>query len=137
MQYALPTGAFLFLLSAPLLWAAEPEHTLRLEHAPFKNTSLHCENKARIKPAKNDFELVDYSFMSSEAGERFALVTLKNPSAGVRILNHEHIVVTFGDCSFTHPQPLEEKFSGGEVRSLTMNLGFKRFPALQLNLQPQ
>ncbi len=132
------TTAILIMGVSVLSFAQSPgsEHTLRFEFTPVKNTPLHCENPLRIKPSKNDFELVDYSFMSSEAGERYALVTLKNTATGIRIFNEQHVVVIYGNCSYKKPHPIEEKFTNQETKTLMIKLGVSRFPALALSIKP-
>lgn len=125
---------FTLLVFPSLLLAedADVDKVLRFEQTPFKGQTLHCENEGRIEPKESDFTLLDYSIMSSNEGERFALVTLKNESSGHRIFNRKHVVAVFGDCSRAYPVSAMGKLAGGETLTLRVYIGSSRFPILQL-----
>ena len=106
--------------------------TLKFENSPFKNVELRCSHKEDIRPTKSDFELVDYAVMSSEIGDRFALLTVSNKSSGQRIFNQSHIVAVLGDCSRKHPYSFERKFLGNEDITLTVQFGLSRFPLVKI-----
>jgi len=49
-------------------------------------------NQDDLKEIKrHDFEVVDYALMSNEQGERWATVTFKNTSSGLRLLANEYL----------------------------------------------
>lgn len=117
-------------------WAADrTDKTLTFEPTPYQNTKLHCENDNDIFPANNDFDLLNYSIMSSEEGERFAFITLHNTSSGQRIFTQDQLIAILGDCSRKQPLAIEKKFAGDEIISLQVNLGLSRFPVLKLITQ--
>ena len=109
--------------------------SLKFENLPFKNAEINCDNDDRLDPKSNDFELHDYAVMSSELGERFALLMIKNTSSGQRILNQEHIVAIFGNCERKLPNTFEQKFSSGESLTVTVNFGLNRFPIVKLLME--
>lgn len=118
-------------------YAKKPSKALTFEPTPYQNSELHCENDRDIQPETNDFELVHSSIMSSEEGERYAFITLKNTSSGQRLFNQNHLMAILGDCSRKTPFAAEKKFSGGETLSLQVKFGFSRFPILKLITQPE
>ncbi|BCD95932.1 hypothetical protein [Marinagarivorans cellulosilyticus] len=113
-------------------FSSEVVNTLSFEVTPHKNSQLHCQNDDNIKPEKSDFELVDYTAMSSEIGERVILVTLKNRSTGQRIFNHKQVIAILGDCTRKHPQAIEQKFAGGEIITTQLHFGYSKYPLLKL-----
>lgn len=121
----------LWIISNPS-WAIDKDKTLRFEVTPYKNSQVYCDNNKRIKPTKNDFELLDYTAMSSDQGDRIVLVTLKNVSNGQRLFNQSHIIAVLGDCSRTAPANIEKKFSGSEILTIRLNFGLNRYPILKL-----
>lgn len=126
------TGLCLTIFAAPSFAADRTDKTLTFEPTPFKNSELFCENDNDIFPAKNEFELINYSIMSSEEGERFGFITLRNTSSGQRIFTQDQLLAILGDCSRKPPQPIEKKFAGNETISLQVNFGLSRFPILKL-----
>ena len=109
-----------------------PHATLRFENSPFKDSPLYCEERHDIVPAKNEFELLNYVLMSSDYGERYALVTLRNQSGGQRIFTQDHVVAILGDCQRIRPLPVEKRFASTETLTLRLNFGISKFPILKL-----
>ncbi|HEY7773675.1 MAG TPA: hypothetical protein VIC26_10875 [Marinagarivorans sp.] len=110
----------------------DPRGALYYEPAPLKEVELYCDEDDNITPAKNDFAILGYSMMSSEAGERHVLLTLKNNSTGQRLFNQDQLVAILGDCTRKKPLRVEKKFGGGERVTLQINFGYSRFPILKL-----
>lgn len=129
---------FVFLVSlcsvSGMAWAESlnPHATLRFENSPFKDSPLYCEERHDIVPAKNEFELLNYVLMSSDYGERYALVTLRNRSGGQRIFTQDHVVAILGDCQRLRPLPVEKRFASTETLTLRLNFGISKFPILKL-----
>lgn len=123
---------FLFASTSSVVYANEQSRALTFEPTPYQNSELFCENDNDILPEKNDFELVHYSIMSSEEGERYAFITLHNTSSGQRLFNQNQLLAVLGDCSRKHPFDIEKKFVGDETISLQVKFGFSRFPILKL-----
>lgn len=123
-----------WLLGVSLVQAEglNPETTLRFEVSPFKDRPLFCEREDALVPDKHSFQLVDYVLMSSDRGERFALVTLKNQSTGQRILSQNHLVAVMGNCQARRPLPIEKRFAGAETLTIRLNFGLSKFPILKI-----
>lgn len=112
--------------------ALNPHSTLRFEISPFKNAPLYCEDQQDVTPDKNDFYVMDYVLMSSDFGERHALVTLTNQSAGQRIFTHDYVVAILGNCERLRPLPFQKRFASGQTLTLRLNFGISKFPILKL-----
>ena len=85
-------------------------------------------------PRINNFEIIEISYLSNNRGERWALMTLKNESAGQRILKNDNVVATFADGSQRFATQLGEKFSGSEVLTRAVFFGVHRFPIVKVSV---
>ncbi len=111
---------------------ADSGQVLRFEASPFRDAELNCDFDDNITPRPGDFVLNDYAIMSSDYGNRYGIVSIKNTSSGQRILNETYIVAIFGDCVRRLPALFSKTFSGNEQITITIPFGFNRFPILKL-----
>jgi len=112
--------------------AVDTDLTLRFENIPYKTSEVYCENEQKIKPTTNDFELIDYTAMSSDQGNRYVLATIRNKSSGQRLFNQNHIIAILGDCSRIKPLSVEQKFEGKQTITTQLNFGISRYPILKV-----
>ncbi|TKD45647.1 hypothetical protein [Azotobacter chroococcum] len=108
------------------------DKSIRFDGTPLKNADIHCDNDDDLLPERNDFELIDYSVMSNEQGERFALVTIKNKSSGQRFFDNNDLVALLGNCSRILAHEFEYKLNGGERITKQIYFGFQRYPIVKL-----
>lgn len=102
----------------------------------FETFSFDIDELERLKPKKNDFELINYASLSNNIGERWAFLTVKNTSNGRRFLKSEYLVATFVNGDQANPIDLNESVGGGEVLSKTIFFGVNKFPIILLEIQP-
>jgi len=137
------TSFKLITLVIALTWAAQaaqraqaeplnPHTTLRFESSPFKDKPVFCEDDEAVYPDKSDFSILEYVLMSSDSGERFALITLVNKSAGQRIFTQDHVVAILGNCKTVRPMPIEKRFASAETLTLRVAFGIHKFPILKI-----
>lgn len=119
---------FIALVNMPLI-AAE---VLTVDRAINKNIELSFSNDKHRQAKKSDFNLVNYVLMSSETGQRWAVVTLTNSSSGNRIFESEHLLALFADGSRITPQAHKVNFAGHETQSITLSFGEHKFPILTI-----
>jgi len=100
----------------------------RLDHIEFDQVDP-------LEPLANDFKIEGYSYLSSEGGERWALITLVNTSTGQRLLKNENLVVTFADGTQVYAKNIEGRFDGGERVSKSVFFGYSRFPIVSIELE--
>lgn len=130
--------AILLLLQIMLITEtvqAADSAVLRFETSPFRNSELVCDFDDNVTPEKNDFNLIEYALMSSDFGDRFAILTIQNTSSGQRILNEKHVVAVFGNCERRYPLSFTKKFAGSEKVTITIPFGFWRFPILKVQME--
>ncbi len=125
-----------FILLALLLisfkgYSSEDE-ALTIDKVVTSNFELSFPNDKNIKPQGSDFELINYVVMSNLIGERWAVLTLKNKSAGNRMLEKQHIMALFADGSRNYPAEIKLNFEGKETQSITVSFGENKFPILSI-----
>ena len=125
-----------FILLALLLisfkvYSSEDE-ALTIDKVVTSNFELSFPNDKNIKPQGSDFELINYVVMSNLIGERWAVLTLKNKSAGNRMLEKQHIMALFADGSRGYPAEIKLNFEGKETQSITVSFGENKFPILSV-----
>ncbi len=122
------------LISAASSYASEEmsDLILNFEESPFKDTPIYCEDRNYIAPKDSDFNILKYALMSSNEGDRYALITIKNKSTGQRIMTSEHLVAILASCTTSHPINFEHRFNGSEIITKEVNFGFSRFPIVKI-----
>ena len=127
------TCLFIILFAAFTVGAIESQHdVLTIDRLVPNSVQFEFPNDKNIKPKSSDFELVNCVMMSSEAGERWAVLTLTNISSGHRILEKEHILATFADGTRKSPNEIKLSFAGGDTQSITVSFGEYKFPVLSI-----
>lgn len=101
-----------------------------------QSINIKIDESRRIKPHQNDFNLVHFAPMSNKLGERWALVTVENSSAGQRILKDERLVATFANGDQSRALDLHEELKPGENLSKTIFFGTNKFPIISIQVEP-
>ena len=127
-------SAFLLL---SFLSNADESEALTVDRVISNNLELAFPNDRNIKPKLSDFKLVNYVVMSNEVGERWAVLTLTNSSAGSRILENEHLMALFANGKRKKPLNFKLSFKGKETQSITVSFGENKFPILSINTETE
>ena len=130
LKSAFPVLLFFSVQTAAL--DSNPDEVIHFDSTPFKHVEMNCDNPDKVSPQKNDFELIDYALMSTEQGERFALVTIKNKTNGQRIFKQNQLMAILGNCSFVFPQKFEFTLSGNETTTRKIYFGLLRYPIVKI-----
>jgi len=96
---------------------------------------LHFKDDTKIKPEKGVFEIIEKYLMSNGLGERWAVVTIKNTSAGKRLLKNENIVATHADGSQSNAQNIDETLDGNDILTKAVLFRVHRFPILTIEVR--
>jgi len=110
-------------------------HILHFDDVQNDFQDLHFKDENKIKPGNSIFVIIDKYFMSNALGERWAVITIKNTSAGKRLLKNENIVATYADGSQSTAQNIDETLDGLDVLTKAVLFGFHKFPILTVVLQ--
>jgi limonene-1,2-epoxide hydrolase len=92
------------------------------------------ENEARIHPKPSDFSIVRAIPMSTQNGDRAALVVIKNMASGQRILDSKHIVAIIADGTrvFGNLTDAKVKLAGQEQITIKLEFGTFDYPIVSL-----
>ena len=125
-------GFLLFLFGQISFAGDEGSRAMQFEEPLYKNTEAPFDIDLDIEPSANEFELQDYSVMSSESGNRQAMLTIYNTASGQRIVNEDHIVAILGNGHRVHPHAFKLKLSGEQTVNQTVQFGNRRYPIVKI-----
>ncbi len=126
--YAMALGA-----TAPLL--AENSAVLRFDMPLSITDNANFDRDNPLEPDSSSFILLDASSLSSDSGERWALVSLRNDAGGQRILRDDYLVAEFANGDRRHASNLEGSFAAAEQQRKMVFFGYHRFPILRVFTQ--
>ena len=112
------------LLLSPLAYA--DEDVLTLDRVVPNNFELAFPNDSNIQPSESDFRVINLALMSNEAGERWAVATIKNT------LTQRDLMALTANGQRIHPREISQSFNGDETISLVVNFGEIKFPLLSV-----
>lgn len=117
------------LLLATTVNASE---SLSIDRAGIKNLDLYFPNERNVQPDQSDFEVLNYIFMSSEEGERWVVITIRNNASGTRSINQKHLLGLLASGDRVHPEEFKQTFGASETLTLTLRFGESKFPVLEI-----
>jgi hypothetical protein len=95
-------------------------------------SELNFPNDERIYPKVSYFEILNYVLMSSENGERWATITMKNLATGGRKFDSGQVMALFADGTRKKPAHKKRQFEAGETLSISLSFGVSKFPLLEV-----
>lgn len=120
------------LILSSSVFADEP---LTFDRALPLGVDFTFPNDKNQQPNVSDFELLHFAPLSSESGERWAVVTLTNTASGRRILDKKDLIALLADGRRIHPEHLSQSFKPGETLSLSIKFGQSYFPIVAVYSQ--
>ena len=123
----------LFSFFSSAIWAKEP---LTMDRKIPTDAQFNFANPNNLSPQRSDFKVVSAIPMSSETGERWALLTIKNLAHGNRTLNQRHLLATFADGSRIHPAEFSQAFKADETLSISVYFTDSTFPMIFVTSNP-
>lgn len=111
---------------------AEQTQVISMDRSLGPDTILMFPNEQNVQPELSDFSILNSLFMSNQAGDRWAVVTLRNTASGNRSLEQNHLMALLGNGKKVTPQPFKISLAAQEVQSITIYVGKYQFPILQV-----
>ncbi|MBD1582596.1 hypothetical protein [Pseudoalteromonas sp. S16_S37] len=104
------------------------------DNSVAKLPSNAFSNEARKYPKEGDFMVHAFFPMSTEQGDRAALVTIKNISSGKRFFENTHVMALLADGQRITPLMNADKYTlgGNETLTLTLEFGRHNYPIVSL-----
>lgn len=122
-------------LSATAQLHAENSAILRFDTPLAITDSAAFDRDNHLEPDSSSFILLDANSLSSDSGERWALVSLRNDAGGQRILRDDYLVAEFANGDRRHASNLEGSFAAAEQQRKMVFFGYHRFPILRVFTQ--
>ena len=123
---------WLFILCCISAVASAEDDVLMVDQTLGKEVQLTFPNERNFQPKPSDFKVVNYVPMSSESGDRWAIVTIKNTSSGSRIFESHYLLGLFADGERRAPLEYKQTLIGNETVSMTLAFGRHKFPLLNV-----
>ena len=114
---------------------AENSAVLRFDTPLAITDNADSDRDNPLEPDSSSFILLDASSLSSDSGERWALVSLRNDAGGQRILRDDYLVAEFANGDRRHASNLEGSFAAAEQQRKMVFFGYHRFPILRVFTQ--
>ncbi|KZY35861.1 hypothetical protein A3730_02265 [Alcanivorax sp. HI0044] len=114
---------------------AENSAVLRFDTPLAITDNADFDRDNPLEPDSSSFILLDASSLSSDSGERWALVSLRNDAGGQRILRDDYLVAEFANGDRRHASNLEGSFAAAEQQRKMVFFGYHRFPILRVFTQ--
>ncbi len=111
---------------------ADRRDVLHFDNPLVRDSAIRCDLADQASPRKGDFKLLDYVLMSSEDGQRVAIVTIRNSAGGQRIFTDQHVVALLANCQTIHPVPFERTLDVGEEVSIQLSFGYRHYPVMKV-----
>lgn len=108
---------------------------LHFDHPRSIFKSLEFKYEDELKPLKNDFRILEVSYLSNHYGERWAMVTFENTSSGQRLLKNESIIATFANGAQARSLNLNETIKGKGRLSKSVFFGVHQFPIVRVQVE--
>lgn len=97
-----------------------------------EHTKTGFPNPKNIQPKHSSFAIKYSAFMSSNTGERWAVVTLINEANGSRTFNNNQIMALFANGERKLAKPISHSFYANDSQSVAVSFGKNQFPILQV-----
>ncbi len=114
---------------------AENSAVLRFDTPLAITDNADFDRDNPLEPDSSSFILLDASSLSSDSGERWALVSLRNDAGGQRILRDDYLVAEFANGDRRHASNLEGSFAAAEQQRKMVFFGYHRFSILRVFTQ--
>ncbi len=84
---------------------------------------------------KTGLVLLNYSTMSNAAGERWALIQVRNMSGGSLILTGQNVTAIFANGDKKPASAFKQQIGGDQVLSKSVSFGVHRFPIVRVEVR--
>jgi len=108
------------------------EHILHFDDVQKDFQELYFPDEDKIKPATSVFQIVEKYYMSNGLGERWAVMTIKNTTAGKRLLKNDNVIATYANGDQSYAQNLDETLGGNAIVTKAVLFGIHKFPILHI-----
>ena len=83
-------------------------------------------------PTRSEFKIVDFAFLSSESGDRWAMVIVQNQARDSRTFTQDQLIGFFADGRHRKPIRLSERIEGSKTETIMISFGDSDTPLVKL-----
>ncbi len=124
---------FAFLLShSNAQENTEPNKALFFDKPVAKEMAIQFEIEEDLYPTRSSFEIVDFAFLSNEAGERWALAVVLNNVREPRTFSENQLIGFFASGEYRGPLNLSTRIEGGKSETIMIPFGKSKMPLVKL-----
>ncbi len=97
-----------------------------------KEMAIQFEIEEDLYPTRSSFEIVEFAFLSNEAGERWALAVVYNNVREPRTFTENQLIGFFASGEHRSPQKLSTRIEGGKSETIMIPFGKSNMPLVKL-----
>lgn len=97
-----------------------------------KEMAIQFEIEGDLYPTRSSFEIIDFAFLSNEAGERWALAVVVNTASEPRTFTESQLIGFFASGSHRSPLKLATRIEGGGSETIMIPFGKSLMPLVKL-----
>jgi len=110
----------------------EPNDALHFDRPIAKELPIEFQVEEDLYPTRGEFKIVDFAFLSSESGDRWAMVILQNQARDSRTFTEDHLIGFFADGRHRKPLRLRESVEGSKTETIMIPFGVSDTPLVKL-----
>ncbi len=121
---------------ASQLWShepnKEPNDAPHFDRPIAKELPIELQIEEDLNPTRSEFKIVDFAFLSSESGDRWAMVIVQNQALDSRTFTEDQLIGFFADGRHRKPIRLRERIEGSKTETIVISFGDSDTPLVQL-----
>jgi len=94
--------------------------------------AIRFEIEEDLYPTRSSFEILDFAFLSNEAGERWALAIVYNNVREPRTFTENQLIGFFASGEHRGPLKLATRIEGGKSETIMIPFGKSKMPLVKL-----
>ena len=110
----------------------EPNDALHFDRPIAKELPIEFQVEEDLYPTRSEFKIVDFAFLSSESGDRCAMVIVQNQARDSRAFTEDQLIGLFADGRHRKPIRLRERVEGSKIETLMIPFGDSDTPLVKL-----
>jgi len=111
---------------------SEPSEALFFDKPVAKEMAIRFEIEEDLYPTRSSFEILDFAFLSNEAGERWTLAIVYNNVREPRTFTENQLIGFFASGEHRGPLKLATRIEGGKSETIMIPFGKSKMPLVKL-----
>ena len=137
VKYPILINVALFICLTPALVTAgspKSDSVLHFESQKKDIQYLNFKDKDDLQPVASKFKIVEYSLMSNDKGDRWALITVQNTDSKKQKISDDNFVAVFADGERRHAKNFYELVEPNAKLTEAIFFGKSNFPVILITM---